>query len=308
MEIYHPRDEELLREMRRVRRADRRKRLCLGLAILLILSIAAGLFVFYRYYFLAVSHGAAMGDTLPEGSLVLVRRPETGKTYIDGDILLYEKRLTRPVELTILSPKGKTRQYCQYVLYRDVGMTRQYFASTEEGVSWLPSANGADRFDSTGEGAVTVSTENLQNGEYWLLEVLASYGQSLLTDPIPFAVNNPVKTQMKRVLAAPRERVVLSPYAETRVNGWEILTDYTSGRTEDAAPEGRRILLARDRYFVQGDQLSLSVDSRDTDYSTVTEEEILGRAEFALWPLRCFGNLTGQITAVTGSETEAAEE
>ena len=60
--------------------------------------------------------------------------------------------------------------------------------------------------------------------------------------------------------------------------------------------------------MVQGDQLSLSVDSRDTDYSTVTEEEILGRAEFALWPLRCFGNLTGQITAVTGSETEAAEE
>ena len=111
MEIYHPRDEELLREMRRVRRADRRKRLCLGLAILLILSIAAGLFVFYRYYFLAVFHGAAMGDTLPEGSLVLVRRPEPGKTYIDGDILLYEKRLTKPVELTILSPKGKTRQY-----------------------------------------------------------------------------------------------------------------------------------------------------------------------------------------------------
>ena len=42
MEIYHPRDEELLREMRRVRRSDRRKRLSIGLSILLILSIAAG--------------------------------------------------------------------------------------------------------------------------------------------------------------------------------------------------------------------------------------------------------------------------
>ena len=41
MEIYHPRDEELLREMRRVRRSDRRKRLSIGLSILLILSIAA---------------------------------------------------------------------------------------------------------------------------------------------------------------------------------------------------------------------------------------------------------------------------
>ena len=307
MEIYHPRDEELLREMKRVRRSDRRKRLCMGLAVLLILSIAAGLFVFHRYYFLAVTHGAAMGDTLPEGSLVLVRRQEPGKTYTAGDVLLYEKRLTKPVELTILSPKGKTRQFCQYVLYRDVGITRQYYAATEEGVSWLPSTSGALIFESNEEGAVTVGTDDLQNGEYWLLEVKASYGQTLLKDPIPFSVNNPVKTQMKRVLAAPRERVVLSPYAETRVNGWEINTEYTSGRTADAAPEARRILLARDRYFVQGDQLSLSVDSRDTDYSTVTDDEILGRAEFALWPLRCFGDLTGRVTAVAGSGTEAAE-
>ena len=307
MEIYHPRDEELLREMKRVRRSDRRKRLCRGLAILLILSIAAGLFVFNRYYFLAVTHGAAMGDTLPEGSLVLVRRQEPGKTYTAGDVLLYEKRLTRPVELTILSPKGKTRQFCQYVLYREVGITRQYYASSEEGVSWLPSTSGAFIFESNEEGGVTVGTDDLQNGEYWLLEVKASYGQTLLKDPIPFSVNNPVKTQMKRVLAAPRERVVLSPYAETRVNGWEINTEYTSGRTADAAPEGRRILLARDRYFVQGDQLSLSVDSRNTDYSNVTDEEILGRAEFALWPLRCFGDLTGRVTAVAGNGTEAAE-
>ena len=135
----------------------------------------------------------------------------------------------------------------------------------------------------------------------------ASYGQALLKDPIPFAVVNPVKTQLKRVLAGPGERVVLSPYAETRVNGLEISTDYTSGRTEDAAPEGRRLIMARDRYFVQGDQLSLSVDSRETDYSTVSDGEILGRAEFALWPLQCFGNLTGRETVVAGTETEAAE-
>ena len=149
--------------------------------------------------------------------------------------------------------------------------------------------------------------ENLKNGEYWLKEVEASYGQALLTDPIPFAVVNPVKTQLKRVLAGPGERVVLSPYAETRVNGLLISTDYTSGRTEDAAPEGRRLIMARDRYFVQGDQLSLSVDSRETDYSTVSDGEILGRAEFALWPLQCFGNLTGRQTVVAGTETEAAE-
>ena len=307
MEIYHPRDEELLREMKRVRRSDRQRRLFRGLAILLVLSFAVGLFVFHRYYQLAVTHGTAMGDTLPEGSLVLVRRPEAGQIYSAGDIILYEKQLAKPVELTILNSKGKTRRYCRYVLYRDVGTTRQYYASSESGFSWIESVNGADIFESTEEGTVSIGTENLKNGEYWLKEVQASYGQPLLTDPIPFAVVNPVKTQMKRVLAGPGERVVLSPYAETRVNSREISKTHTSGRTEDAAPEGRRLIMARDRYFVQGDQLSLSVDSRETDYSTVSDGEILGRAEFALWPLQCFGNLTGIQTTIAGTETEAME-
>ena len=49
MEIYHPRDEELLREMRRVRRAAKRRRLIWGLVIWLVLSIAAGIFLFNRF-------------------------------------------------------------------------------------------------------------------------------------------------------------------------------------------------------------------------------------------------------------------
>ena len=305
MEIYHPRDEELLREMRRVRRSDRRKRLCLGLAVLLIMSIAAGLFVFHRYYMLAVMHGTAMADTLPEGALVLIRRPGT-EGYTAGDIILYEKRLTKPVELTILSPRGKTRRNCKYVLYRDVGTTRQYLSTAGGSTVWVTEISSADRIESSGEGTVRIRTEDLKNGQYGLMEVMASYGQDLLKDPIPFMVNNPVRTQMKRVLAAAGERVVLGEYAETRVNGREIDTSYTSGRTEDAAPEGRRIIVAKGRYFVQGDQLSLSVDSRETDYSLVADEEVLGRAEFAFWPLRCFGNLTGrQITAGEGGSEEA---
>ena len=298
MEIYHPRDEELLREMRRVRRSDSRKRVGWGLAVLLILGIASGLFVFHRYYQLAVMHGSAMGATLPEGSLVLVRKPEAGKAYVSGDIILYEKRISAPVEITILSEKGQTRDFCGYVVYRDVGTTRQYCVIADENVSWQSSESAATVFESDAQGVVRVETENLQDGEYWLKEVKASYGQKMLTDPIPFVVNNPVRTQMKRVLAAPGDRVVISQYAETRLNGQEIDTSYTSGRTEDAETEARRVIVARDRYFVQGDQLSLSVDSREADYGEVADGEILGRAEFALWPLCCFGGLTGRTMTV----------
>ena len=71
--------------------------------------------------------------------------------------------------------------------------------------------------------------------------------------------------------------------------------------------EGRRVLVAKDKYFVQGDQLSLSVDSRDAEYGSVSADEILGRAEFALWPLNSFGDLTGRQTTLAEGEAEVAE-
>ena len=307
MEIYHPRDEELIREMRRVRRSYKRRRLIWGILILLILSIAAGIFVFNRYYRLAVTHGTAMGSTLPEGSLVLVRKTEDSLDHQAGDIILYEKRFTQPVDVEVFSTKGKPRRFCKYVLYREMGTTKQYYAASADGSVWHVTVDRADQFESTEEGIVRIETDDLTNGEYWLREVFASYGHDLLTDPIPFNVNNPEKTQMKRIIAAPGDRVVLSPATETRVNGYPINTAYTSGRTADSEIEARRVNVPQGRYFVQGDQLSLSVDSRQTEYSTVSREEVLGRAEFVLWPIRAFGDLTGAQTTVTDGEAEAAE-
>ena len=50
MEIYHPQDEELIREMRRVRRTGKRKRILWGLLIgLVLMVIHCGLRLFYSY-------------------------------------------------------------------------------------------------------------------------------------------------------------------------------------------------------------------------------------------------------------------
>lgn len=305
MEIYHPRDEELLREMRRVRRSDRRKRLALGLSILLLLTIAAGLFIFHRYYQLAVMQGAGMGDTLPSGSLVLIRKTEARETYAPGDIILYSKRIAEPVEIAVLNQKGKPRDYCRYVLYRDKGETRQYYSTADGQASWKTDQATADIFETDLSGTLRMETEALPNGEYFLKEVEASYGQSLLEEPIPFTVNNPVLTQMKRIIATPGERVTLGA-TETRVEGKPINRAYTSGRTQDASAAGRRVIVARDSYFVQGDQLSLSVDSRDTAYDTISGEDVIGRADFVLWPARSFGALGG--VRVTMDESGQEEE
>ena len=307
MEIYRPRDEELLREMRRVRRAAKRKRLIWGFVIWLVLSIAAGIFLFNRFYLLAVVKGPAMGDTLPAGSLVLVRRMENNTTYTAGDVLLYEKVLAETAEVPVKDPKGKIRDYCKYIIYRDLGSTRQYLIHEDGKVKWTTEKNNAEQFESDPDGVLHLDTEGMPNGEYWLKEVYASYGQTVLEEPIPFNVNNPVLTQVKRVLAAPGDRIVLSPYTAMRINSKVLNRTFTSGRAEDVDVEARRVNVRDGEYFVQGDQLSLSVDSRETDFGNITQDEVLGRAEFALWPIRCFGSLTGQDVTAESTGQEGAE-
>ena len=307
MEIYHPNDDELLREMRRVRRSAKKKRLIWGLVIWLALSVAAGLFVFTRYYRIAVMQGPAMGDTLPAGTLVLVRKPDNNTAYVSGDIILYEKQMAAPVELTILSPKGKIRDYCRYKVYRDLGTTRQYMRRKEGQVTWVEDISAADEFESNEEGIVRLDTTGMPNGEYYLKETHASYGQNVLEEPIPFAVSNPTMLQIKRVLGAGGDNIVLSPYTEIIVNGREIGHTRTWGRTADARVDNRRVVVRPGEYFVQGDQLSLSVDSRDPDYDLVYQAEVLGMAEFALWPIRAFGTLTGQSVTADAAGQEGAE-
>ena len=192
MENFRPRDEELLREMRRVRRESRRKRWFWGVMIGLALTVGAGWFVFNRYYLIASFQGPAMGDTVPSGSVVVVRRSE-GEPYRVGDLLLYD----------------------------------------------------------------------------------SEYG-----------------SQLKRVVAVSGDRIVVNPHAETTVNSEQIDTSHTVGRTEDSGVSVRRLTVPEDSYFMQGDQLALSIDSRYRDYDTITTDKITGQAQFLIWPVYRFGPLT----------------
>ena len=116
MEIYHPKDDELLREMKRVRRVKKRNRLFWGFLIWLLLSAVFGWFAFNKYCTLSIMHGSAMGDTLPDGSLTLVLR-DKAENYQRGDIILYEtddgyrmKRIAAlPGDQVVVDAYGDTR-------------------------------------------------------------------------------------------------------------------------------------------------------------------------------------------------------
>ncbi len=204
MEIYHPKDEELLREMKRVRRVLKQKRLLWGFIITLVLTSVFGWFVFYRYCTLTVMRGPAMGQTLPDGSVVLVWRNE-GEAFRQGDIILYE---------------------------------------TEEGM------------------------------------------------------------QIKRVMATAGDQVVVGG-THIRVNGVNIEEPYATGRNADADISYRRTVVDEDMLFVQGDQRSLSVDSRNRDYDTIREEKVVGKVRFVLWPIYKFGEI--KSSEVQSTEPQSTE-
>ncbi len=195
MEIYHPQDEELLREMRRVRRSGKSKRILWGLLIGLVLTAALGWFLFGQFFALAVCEGPGMSTAVPGGSLVLIRR----------------------------------------------------------------------------------GTENLQQGDLVLYETDDGW-------------------QLKRVMALEGDRVVVNTYGEIRVNSSEYQASTFAGRTEDTGVTTRRLTVPEGEIFVQGDQLSLSVDSRYRDYGTVPVEKVSGKACFILWPIARLGTPNTALT------------
>jgi signal peptidase I len=91
MEGYLPEDRELQREMRRVRRNLKGKRLLWGFIIWAFLSAMIGLLLMYQFFTVAVAHGPGMGDTAPSGSVVIFRRARAGQEFARGDVILIER-------------------------------------------------------------------------------------------------------------------------------------------------------------------------------------------------------------------------
>lgn len=90
-------DDALKREMRRLRRAERRKRLVAGTVIIAMAALCAGAYLAQRKYMLVIVRGNSMNNTLASGSVVLCERnvpPERGTlTLFDYEQALLIKRV-----------------------------------------------------------------------------------------------------------------------------------------------------------------------------------------------------------------------
>lgn len=95
---------------------------------------------------------------------------------------------------------------------------------------------------------------------------------------------------IKRVIGLPGDTITLTP-TQVIVNGTQLNEPYIApappGANEN--PEPQTIKLSESQYFVMGDNRTNSEDSRF--FGPITQREIIGKAEFVVWPVGDFHSI-----------------
>ena len=129
----------------------------------------------------------------------------------------------------------------------------------------------------------TSMSPTLQEGQV----LMASKGHDFKTgDVIAFYYNN--KILVKRVIAMPGDWVNISEDGTVYVAIDEpYLNEKALGDCNIELP----YQVPESKIFVMGDNRSVSLDSRNTAIGCVSEEQVVGRITFAIWPLSKIGKI-----------------
>ncbi len=106
-------------------------------------------------------------------------------------------------------------------------------------------------------------------------------------DVIAFYYNN--KILVKRVIAGPGDWVNIDEDGTVYVNDVEIDEPYVIDKAYGDCNIELPYQVPESRIFVMGDHRSVSVDSRNTAVGCVSQEQIVGRLIYCVWPLDSFG-------------------
>ena len=139
---------------------------------------------------------------------------------------------------------------------------------------WMPvlQISGASMTPTLGEGEIVVS-------------VKGSYFEP--GDLVAFYLGN--KILVKRCIAGPGQWVDIDEDGTVYVDGKELSEPYLTEKALGDCDIELPYQVPDNRFFCMGDHRSTSVDSRNTNVGCVSEEQIVGKIVFRVWPVQQFG-------------------
>ena len=108
-------------------------------------------------------------------------------------------------------------------------------------------------------------------------------------DLVAFYLGN--KILVKRCIAGPGQWVDIDADGNVYVDGELLDEPYLTEKALGDCDIELPYQVPDNRYFCMGDHRSTSVDSRHTEIGCVSEEQIVGKIVFRVWPLPDFGAL-----------------
>lgn len=141
---------------------------------------------------------------------------------------------------------------------------------------WLPVLQiyGASMYPTLGEEDIVVS---VKGSEFEPGDLIAFY------------IGN--KILVKRCIALPGQWVDIDDDGNVYINGEALQELYLAEKSLGDANIEFPYQVPENRYFCMGDHRTTSVDSRHTEIGCVSEEQIVGKIVFRVWPLTDFGTL-----------------
>ena len=99
------------------------------------------------------------------------------------------------------------------------------------------------------------------------------------------------KLLLKRVIAGPLDVVEIDDEGNVKVNGKVIDEPYVNEKALGESNITYPFQVPEDKYFVLGDNRSVSIDSRNTIIGCVDKDQIAGKVMIRIWPLRKLGKV-----------------